>query len=59
MEFVDVDYRIGWDGADEYRPTFQIRARTEDGSEKGGFTSDQAFNDKDLAAQFAKGLSLE
>lgn len=60
MEIVDVDYRIDWDGNDQYQAVFQVTARVEGGSEETvGYTADPVFEDDDEATQFAEGFRAE
>lgn len=60
MLVTDVDYRIQWDGAESFRPIFQITARPEGGGEETiGFTSDRTFEDEEEAEDFAEGFVYE
>lgn len=60
IEIIDVDYRIDWDGNDQYQAVFQVTARTADGSEETiGYTADPVFEDDDEATHFAEGFKAE
>lgn len=60
VRYVDVDYRIEWDGNDTYRAIFQVTARLDDGSEETvGYTEEHTFNDEEEATQFAEGFVAE
>lgn len=60
MEFIDVDYRVDWDGDDTYRVVFQVTARLKNETEETtGYTADHTFDDEDEAMQFAEGFVEE